>query len=397
MSHQLISHNAHLKRLRDEGYDIFIQDGHLIMRDVSYVDVKQQPRRGVLVVPLNPTGDDPVGVPIDHTILFSGDAPCDKSGKEIIKIIASLETREVVPGLTVQRRFSAKPIMQEGQKYPNFYEHMVWYAAILSGPAESINPEFTPRTFPVLVPDEEDGSVFNYADSASSRAGIVAISKKLELTRVAIVGLGGSGSYVLDLIAKTPIREIHLYDADIFHPHNAFRSPGAASIDDLKEKMSKVDYLHRQYSKMRKNIFPHEVYLSSENIDELLSMDFVFLCLDSGEAKKLATTHLRNAGIPFVECGMGLYVVDESIAGQVRLTTSSADKSDHLETYIPFSDGNMPNEYAQNIQVADLNALNAALAVIRWKKLFGFYNDRESEHQCDYALDGNKLMNNEQL
>jgi ThiF family len=52
---------------------------------------------------------------------------------------------------------------------------------------------------------------------------------KLRLSRVVIVGLGGSGSHILDLIAKTRVRQIDLYDGDHFRRHNAFRSPGAAT------------------------------------------------------------------------------------------------------------------------------------------------------------------------
>ena len=57
-------------------------------------------------------------------------------------------------------------------------------------------------------------------------------------------------------------------------------------------------------------------------------------------------------------------------------------------------DGNqVPNEYDQNIQVADINALNAALAVIRWKRLMGFYVDQQGEHQSRYTIDGNVIGN----
>ena len=40
-----------------------------------------------------------------------------------------------------------------------------------------------------------------------------------------------------------------------------------------------------------------------------------------------------------------------------------------------------------------IDALNAALAVIKWKKLFGFYLDLDDEHHCTYTLDGNMLLN----
>ena len=52
-----------------------------------------------------------------------------------------------------------------------------------------------------------------------------------------------------------------------------------------------------------------------------------------------------------------------------------------------------PGEYERNPQLAELNALNAALAVIKWKKVRGFYNDLTQEFNCEYVIDGNKLMN----
>ena len=50
---------------------------------------------------------------------------------------------------------------------------------------------------------------------------------------------------------------------------------------------------------------------------------------------------------------------------------------------------------ASNIQIAELNALNAMLAVIKWKKIRGFYCDLEREHHCMYTTDGNALDNAE--
>ena len=51
--------------------------------------------------------------------------------------------------------------------------------------------------------------------------------------------------------------------------------------------------------------------------------------------------------------------------------------------------------YASNIQVADLNAFNALMAVIKWKKLRGFYRDLEQELHSTYTTDGNLLLNGE--
>ena len=53
------------------------------------------------------------------------------------------------------------------------------------------------------------------------------------------------------------------------------------------------------------------------------------------------------------------------------------------------------DEYSTNIQIADLNMLNAALAVIKWKKLCGFYQDLEREHNCTYSINVNQLLSEE--
>jgi hypothetical protein len=60
---------------------------------------------------------------------------------------------------------------------------------------------------------------------------------------------------------------------------------------------------------------------------------------------------------------------------------------------ISLSKADERNEYDRNIQTAELNALNAALAAIKWKKLCGFYIDLEREHHSTYSIDGNEMTN----
>jgi hypothetical protein len=149
------------------------------------------------------------------------------------------------------------------------------------------------------------------------------------------------------------------------------------------------------YSKMRLGIIAHEAYVGIDNIEVLREMDFVFLCLDRGTAKRFVVGKLEEFGISFVDVGMGVYASEGSLGGVLRTTTSTPAKRDHFRTRVPFSDGDGENEYAQNIQIADLNALNAAMAVIKWKKLFGFYLDFDHEHYSAYTIDGNALANEE--
>jgi len=391
MSHQLINHSPDLKRLRDEGYDIEVKSGHLLVKDVPYVNSNKEVKRGILVSVLTLAGDVTTR-PGDHVIYFAGEHPCNQDGSEISPIKNSSCRTELGKDIIIDHTFSAKPTCGY---YEDYYAKITNYVAILSGRAQTIDPSVTAKIFPVVVPEEEE-SVFNYIDTASSRAAIDIVTQKLKLEKIAIIGLGGTGSYVLDLVAKTPVKEIHLFDGDTFLQHNAFRSPGAPSIDELKIKPRKVTYLKNLYSKMRQGIVIHETLVNEENVEQLRGMNFIFLCIEG--TKKLIIEKLEEFAIPFIDVGMGVYMVDNSLAGIIRITSSTPTKHDHLRNRISFSDsddGN--NEYAQNIQIADLNALNAALAVIKWKKLFGFYVDLDHEHHSTYTIDGNTLANEDKV
>lgn len=52
--------------------------------------------------------------------------------------------------------------------------------------------------------------------------------------------------------------------------------------------------------------------------------------------------------------------------------------------------------YARNIQVAELNALNATMAVIWWKRHVGFCNDLGDEFNSVYSIDTNEILNEPQ-
>lgn len=125
----------------------------------------------------------------------------------------------------------------------------------------------TAQTYRPVI--EDSTSVFQYEDSNSARASIGGISEKLKNQKIGIIGLGGSGSYVLDLVAKCPVQSIHLYDGDSFFQHNAFRAPGVAALDEIQQCNSKVQYFARMYSRMHKSIIPHDMFIHEQNVAEL--------------------------------------------------------------------------------------------------------------------------------
>lgn len=390
MSQLLISRSSDLQKLRDQGYEVSVIDGHLVLSHVPYVTAARQVAHGSLVSTLNLSGDTTT-TPDTHVVYFVGETPCRADGTPLDNLINAVYDTQLTGNLAVNFMFSHKPV--PSGLYPDYFAKMSTYASILLQEAQALDPAATAQTF-APVTDENDTSVFNYLDTASSRAGIATVASKLQIGKVAIIGVGGTGAYILDLLAKTPIGELHLFDGDRFLQHNAFRAPGAPTLEELRSTPYKVDYLAGRYAAMRKGIFPHPVNIHAANLSELDDTDFAFLAIDDGPAKEVIITHLETVGINFIDVGMGIYERLGALGGLVRTTLSRNDQQSRADarSRISFGDDNA-NEYTQNIQIADLNALNAALAVIRFKKHLGFFLDLDVTDTSIYMMDSNAIAN----
>jgi hypothetical protein len=381
-----------------EGYHVALIGNFLVIKNVPYVTSdKSVEHDGWLVDKLMLAGDA-TSTPEDHTMKFTGPNPCDTEGQVLRGLESGTGSDAIAEGLVVQRTFSQKPVNATG-KYTDYYEKVTHYIALISPHASVLDPTATAKTFPVIKDDTEE-SVFNYIDNASSNAGITRASERLELSRIAIIGLGGTGAYILDLLAKTPIGEIHLFDGDVFLQHNAFRAPGAATLEQLEAKPKKVDYYTMMYSGMRRSgIVPHPYHMTEEHLPELAEMQFIFMAFDGGPDKRAVMDFLVANNISFIDVGLGLTEHDGTIGGTVRTSIvtpdNAADASDN--NHIPNTAAVLPNDYDRNIQVADINALNATLAVIRFKKTLGFYQDQEHERRSFYMIGGNYILNGEPL
>lgn len=387
MSQQLINHSPDLKRMRDEGYEIEVIGGYLIIHHIPYVNRNKEIKFGSLVSTLVLKNVQTTAKPDTHVIHFIGENPCEINGSIITAIQYNNAASNLNANLKVDRSFSNKP----PSGYPNYYEKVKRYADIISAPAKYLNNEVTEKTFK-LIPDNSNETVFRYIDTNSSRANIDLINSKLNGQKIAVIGLGGTGAYLLDLVAKSPVKEIHLYDGDDFDQHNAFRSPGAASIDDLSKNPKKANYLSDKYSNIHKYITPHSYYIKKDNIHELDNMSFVFICVDRNSVRKMITEYLLLVGVSFIDVGLGVNVVDDKLIGAVRVTSATKAKNNHLPLRI-FAEDDDNNDYVTNIQIAELNSLNACFAVLKWKKMSGFYVDLENEHHSSYSIGVSKIFN----
>lgn len=273
-------------------------------------------------------------------------------------------------------------------EFATYADKMSHYIGLIEAQADVIEPGISARTrkeFSAI----ESSTVFKYEDMASVRASIVAVTEKLRSERIGLVGLGGTGSYILDLVAKTPVGEIHLFDGDRFKIHNAFRAPGAASKDDVDREEPKVDHFAARYSPMRNGIVTHFCKITKDNLVLLDEMDFVFVSVDSGPARRLICEYLQGAGIPFIDVGMDLQLNNEEIGlhGMFRVTLSTPEQNKHFFDCVPTHDEELADDiYRSNIQVADMNMCNAAHAVICWKQYLSFYLDHKRPHHRVYTV-----------
>lgn len=389
MSQQPTNLRPDVARLIEEGYEVAISHQHLVMRNVPYVNTQGEIKRGMLVSTLEGSFETAASRIGDHVIMFAGDYPCDHSGKPLAAIRNRSRDENIAGQWTINHRFSSKP--KRGY-YCDYYEKMSTYAAILSNQAAALDSSATPRTNRII--EMADDAPFVYFDNASSRAGISTVTQKLTGRRIAIVGLGGTGSYLLDLIAKTPVDEIHLFDGDVFQQHNAFRAPGAPSMQELAGQPLKVEYFKSIYVNMHRHIVAHGTYVTPDNIADLSDFDMVFLCMDANEAKAPIIAALESFEARFIDVGIGVNLVQDGLTATIRTTTSIPFHRSHVHDRrrIPIHAGEQNNEYATNIQVSELNMINAAMAVIQWKQLCGFYRDIEHELHSVFRVSDNHIL-----
>lgn len=393
MSRLLISRNLELQRLINEGYDIEIRSGYLLVHSVPYVTSMKQVSHGVIVSELTMATPDVLGQPNTHQVHFIGEHPCKADGTDLVQIRCQSGEFKLAEGITAQHHFSNKP--RRGH-YESYYEKVTSYVRVITSQAKALDSSVDARTFRTREPLEED-SVFLYQDTASSRAGIQRLAARFRQQRIALVGLGGTGRYALDLVAKTHVVEIHLFDADLLRPHNAFRVPGAISRETLDRRITKVKYLSEYYSTMRRGVVPHEVMIDEDNVMELATFDYVFLCVDRSDVRQLVLSAIANTEVTVIDVGMGLNLShdQESIWGTCRVTASTPSTRDIALARIPKADRD-EDLYASNIQVADFNCLNAAMAVAKWKRMSGFYLDDHDEYETTFSVNLNQLSRLEQ-
>lgn len=383
MFQRLVSHNPDFLKLVEKGYAIgFDSKGYLLVRDVSYLDNGLQLRWGAIATEMELI-DGNRARQRNHQIFFDGSHPHGLNGQPIsglgggaVNLPLSEGNEDIVPKLA----FSTKP---GPQGYPDFFQKVETYVTIISGPAiAKYGSEANPYTFRVaknVTPDP----VFKFMDTMTTLAGIGDLAEKFSNDVIAIIGTGGTGSYILDLVAKTRVREIRLFDVDTFHVHNAYRSPGRLEQAELGKNKAEM-YIGR-YENFRTGISAKPKFIDASSSEDLEGVTFAFVSVDKGTSRGGIFDLLLSKKIPYIDVGMGLNRKHGPLGGMLRVTHYSAEHGDKVRAMGLAEMTDSPNdEYRRNVQTAELNALNACLAVIKYKQIRGFY--RQEGHDFHLLL-----------
>lgn len=367
---KLVSLNPDLEALVKKGYAVTFDTGWMVIRDVPYLDSQGALCWGALATKLVFVDASRV-VQEDHTVLFAGSHPCGLDGAIIPLIDAGAHTlvlSEACKDVAIQRRFSNKPT--KAGKFENFFEKVESYVSIISGPAIHRHG-VSPLNFK-SVEDSPAPTVFKFQDSLTNKAEINELSSKFANDVIAVIGLGGTGAYLLDFLVKMPVREIRGFDGDAFHVHNAFRSPGR--LEEVELGKPKTEVYESRYASFRDGLKLTPQYIDSESGEALDGVTFAFVCVDKGSSRSAIFDLLIAKGIPFIDVGMGLKRPDGPLKGMMRVTYYPPEKAQKIRDmgFAEMNDG-PENLYRTNVQIAELNALNASLAAIRFKQIRGFY------------------------
>lgn len=377
---ELVSHNPILKDLDELGYQLDFVGGYLIIYGLPYLDQEGALKYGDWVSQLDLI--DAVIDPSKHQAWWRGGRPCDQTKREI-RLGGGPGRVTVAPNFVTDYSFSFK-LQENGvnRVYHSFEEKVQTYLDAITAPARAAYPD-GPLSRGIEIKAATQGSPLRFPDTMSANYNINDVSSLLRAKKVAIIGLGGTGSYILDFIARTHLEQIALFDDDKVHVHTIFRIPGfiPRAIGEPK-----VDALARQYGQWHAGLDPVPERITPENIERLAGFDFVFVSVDDGPSRLTIVDWLATKAIPYVDCGMGLTRSVVGLSGFVRVTGVDRQAFErNVNTARLPVENPKDDEYRKQAQITELNAINAAMAVVRFKQHFKLL-DRLDEATC-YIFD----------
>ena len=123
---------------------------------------------------------------------------------------------------------------------------------------------------------------------------------KLLAANVLVVGAGGLGGVVLELLARHGVGHIRVVDDDVFHMHN-FNRQLLATTDTIGRSKAEAAAARVKLINDDVCVEPLQVHFNAENAPKLLEgMDLIIDCIDSAKDRLLLSRFAQTTGIPLI-------------------------------------------------------------------------------------------------
>lgn len=131
---------------------------------------------------------------------------------------------------------------------------------------------------------------------ALTEAECLALRKK----RVLVIGCGGLGGHIIDMLSRIGIGFLRVVDGDVFEPSNLNRQLlSEMSLLGTGKAAAAADHIHRVNPDVAVEFVPE--FMTEENVCQLVAdCDIVMDALDSISDRKILASACRKAGIPYV-------------------------------------------------------------------------------------------------
>ena len=312
MSNQPTGPEDPIAHLVADGYDMVLESGHLVVRRLPYLAPSGLRKDGRLVLPVNNTGGTITDASGDHRIWFAGEDPRDERGAALGSAqphgFSSLETAGFM--------MSFKP---PTGSYSSLHEKIRHYAHILRDAARQIDPDVTDTPGGALqeVPDDLP---LVYPDTNTTRAGLTTLNNIFRGHTIAIVGVGGTGSYILDQVAKTWV--------DQHHSHRRRRIRDPQCIPRARRSRARGRAGEAQQGRVLRRAVLADAHrasprtpspLTADNLHLLGGATFVFLAAADADARPEIMQWLHDQGVPFIDVGMSFREGEGGLTGVAKV------------------------------------------------------------------------------
>jgi len=167
-----------------------------------------------------------------------------------------------------------------------------------------------------------EGGDSNQAYDRQVRAFGEAGQKRLRTMRVGIVGLGGTGSIVLEQLAHLGVGDFMLVDADVVERTNLNRLVGATEAEISKPKVEVAAALAKRINSKAHVETVHDSVLLARVAERLVDIDFLFVCTDSHGSRAVLNQFAYQYLVPTIDMGVVIDAPDSKIrqiAGRTQM------------------------------------------------------------------------------